>query len=218
MGTFSFGMTAENVMTPLILPYDCAASQLIQAGDPVVLTNVGGVVRVRKLTAADIAAHFQNGGSVVCGILGLANHAIYTDANGFASGQGTPSTVSPGAAPIYPLPNYASGIDVDPTNGVSRLNVLIANAETYYQGAVAGAADAAVTVDSTFVGKPAGIQIFSTTQFALNSASTGTDICAVITQPNEQSKTFNTSSTLSTVFWQMLGTFQQYRLGTYYGT
>jgi len=201
----------------LRLSYDVAVSMTINAGDPVVLTNAGGTTRVRKLTSTDITNHYTN--TSIAGILGSACHDIKTDSNGYpVLSNDPPSTVNASAGVIYPLPNYASGIDVDPVTGNGRLMVQIADDNTEFYLRAATTANAAVTVTSTKVGIPVGMQVANTTEFRSNEAATGSDICGVVSGVIETDPKFNASSAECKYRVRILPTYQQYLTGIFYAS
>lgn len=195
--------------------YDVDVSQTISAGDIVVLNNANSTVRVCKLTTTMIGAHYTN--TSVAGLLGVAKHDVKTDSTGAPVGSVTPpSTVAAGAAPTYPLPSYASGIDTDPVTGNARLEVQVFNSDSEFFIRAQASGNAAVTVSSTKIGLPIGIQIYNTVDFASNESATGSDVVGEVTMVNETDPFFNTSSAQCKYLFSVKPAYQQYLTGIYY--
>lgn len=212
--SMDFARAGTNQGAGLRLPYDVAPSQTIKAGDPVVLTSASSTVRVCKLTSTMIGNHLTN--TSVAGILGTACHDISTDASGNLLATTPPSTVNANTAPTYPLGSYAAGLSLDPVTNGGRLIVQIATDDTEFYIRDQAGSNAAVTVTSTKVSKPVGIQTYQTTEFAANESATGSDIFAVISQVIETDPNYNVSSTECKVMIRILPAYQQYTTGIYY--
>jgi hypothetical protein len=135
--SFNVGRSVQSLGQQQVNAFLLAANQTINVGDPMVMTNVSGANRLRKLTAADVTANLSVSGSVA-GIWGIAIATAVTDANGFSGGSNPPSGVSAGAYPIFPLPNYSDSIDVDPVTGVSRIGVAMASNKFDVRAATSG--------------------------------------------------------------------------------
>lgn len=208
MAGFNYGRAPFNQAAASSRQYIVGLSQQIVAGDVVVLTGVGGVTRVRKLTAADITNNFTES-AVIKGILGIAAYDVATDANGVLTVPATPSYIAGGTRIILPLPSYGAGIDVDPVSGSPRLSVFLADASNEFLARVAGAANAAVTVNSALQEIGVGIQVVNTTDFNLNTAATGAGICAFISGMDEQDINFNVNSVQCRAFVRFLPAYQQ---------
>jgi len=195
--------------------YDVDVSQTISAGDIVVLNNANSTVRVCKLTSTMIAASFTN--TSVAGLLGVAKHDVKTDSAGAPVGGVTPpSTVAAGAAPQYPLPSYAAGIDTDPVTGNARLLVQVFNDDSEFYIRAQASGNAAVTVSSTKIGHTIGIQTYNTVDFAANESSVTADIVGEVTAVNETDPFFNVSSTQCKYLFSVKPAYQQYLTGIFY--
>lgn len=215
MSLTTTGRNTSPLGNPLVQSYDLAASQTINPGDWVVLTNAGSVIRVRKLASGDISAHFTVSGSVA-GVLGIAMFSAVTNSSGVSNGSTTPSYVAAGAAPIYPIPNYSSSIDGDPVAGVSRLDVAVTDSNASFIMRAQTTSNAAVTVGPNTLTQSVGIQIYNTSDFAWNFGSTGSDIVGYVSGLLEQDNYFNVSSTQCRVEAKILSTYSQWLTNVLY--
>lgn len=201
--------------SPFVVDYPVANNQTIYAGDWVVLAGTGGTTRVRKLTATDITNNYTES-TVVKGILGMAMNDVITDASGRAVAQMPIPDVHPQSQPIFTIPTTPAGFQNEPTTGAARLRVVIADSETIFAIRMRGASNAAITFNQSFQGLSAGIQIFSTINYAANTGSTGAAACLVIAGVMELDPNFNTSSTQCFGLVRVKPAYQQYQLGVLY--
>lgn len=229
-----YGWRTNGVMNLEIRPYLVEASQTIYAGDLVVLVKEASnynQARVKKLTQTEISADYTD--TTVRGILGWATHDIVTTSTGAIS-QLVPSTIAGGSNAIYALPGYAEGIarmsgvsegSEAEDKGNALLNVALFNNNTEVlmractsSDDTTANSDTAATVDVTYLGVSAGVQIVdSSLNFALNLSDTGgDDSCFIITgvEPNEP--TYATSSKLTKVWAKLKPTLQQQVTGIPY--
>lgn len=208
--------------------YLVEASQTIYAGDIVVLAQEASNYnqpRARKLHADDITADYTE--TTIRGILGFAMHDIKTNSSGEVETI-TSSNVAWGAGVTYALPGYAAGIAA--ASGVSEgseaedkgsayLSVAVFNNDTEVLMQAAGASDTVATVDVTYIGTTAGIQITDTVNFKLDLGDTsGDDSCFIITDVKETEPTYATSSKVTKVWCRVKSTLQQYGTGLVYAT
>lgn len=203
--------------------YLVEASQTIYAGDIVVLVQEASNYnqpRVKKLTQTEITADYTE--TTIKGILGWATHSIKTDSSGNVT-QLTPSTIAGGSHAVYALPGYAEGIARMPgvsegseaeDKGNALLNVAIFDGATEVLMQAALGSDAVATVDVTYVGTTAGIQITDTINFKLDLGDTsGDDSCFIITAVEPTEPTYATSSKVTRVWARLKPTLRQIDTG-----
>src|SRR5262252_858050 len=183
---------------PNIQPYLVEASQDIRAGDFVQLKQDIQATRVIKLTGALSATNI---------ILGIAWHSIKTDANGNLI-PNTLSTIDPGAIVTYPVPSYGGLVDrpagnftgTTPDIGSARLAVCLISPNLELFMDACGAANAAVTINMTQLGKAVGLQAVTNdtkADFSASGAATG----LVVTAVGEREPNYNVSANFSNGVW-----------------
>jgi hypothetical protein len=198
----------------------------IMAGDVVCLTSNASLtsnsqIVVRMLLAADKTAVYKQG-TPVAGILGVA-----------ASDVASTSTGAAMAPPAYlGLTNQASipysysepGLwGADKATSRNYLKVNLFSGGNFFLGRLDMAAGA-ITLGHQFDDALAGIILNTTsgvTTYTVDTTATGTSACLRIIGPNEQDPLYNTlvasgAATGPSVFFQAVGSFEQYSTGVVY--
>ncbi len=214
-GVYFHTRTSGASIVPNKIPYKLANSMTgtgtppaaqLQAGDLVVLTTASaltaaGVVVCRMLLAADKTAHYKES-TPVAGILGVCTATVDTNSAGGATGGG----VSLGGV-IYGNPSEEFTYGVDST-GRGTLNVIVADNATVFRAKLnTGTASGAIvdTLGGFTLSTTSGV-----TTYTVNTTDTGVDACVKFTG-------FNPDDTTE-VYFNILGSFQQYGTGVTYSS
>lgn len=212
-----------NSLTGTGTPPACALLQ----GDFVVLTQVaaltsGGQTVLRMLLAADKTAHYKEGTSVA-GILGINTDNLQTNPSGICTGPPVIGAIASGAAINYPLSGPGMwGQDVATNRNYG--GVIVADSQIVYTARLYTGAGS-VTLKHQYDGTLGGITMATTsgvTTYTINTTDTGVDACIKIIGPNEQDPLYNTTVAQNaagpTIFFQILGSFQQGSTNVVYST
>ena len=219
-------------IAPEVGYYAIEASQTIYKGDWLVLVQEAtnyNTPRVKKVTSTEITGDggvaFAEATTTIRGILGIALADAVTDSAGVVTAI-TPSTVDALARATFALPTISAALppliltegSEAEDKGKARLPVALANDWTAFKKNSAAASDAAVTLNTSFIGRYYGIQIANTIDFKVSTGETTTDAIFQIVAVDETSPYYNTSSINSQVFVKVRSAYQQARLGVPWAT
>lgn len=187
-----------------------AKSTAYVAGDLIVVSTYSSLTDnsmsvARPLLAGDISANYKLADTTtMAGILAFALHTESANASGIIATQPSVTNVAAAARPIYALPGYGAGMEVEGTNGHSQLQFGLIDSQTILRMALLGSLGAAT---SAHIDALAGVDLTS----GLYTVDTGaTDKCFKIVDIDDQAPEGNI------VYVRLLETFQQNLVGVPY--
>lgn len=200
----------------------------IQAGDIVVLTTKstltsGGNTVGRMLLAADVTAHYKEG-TPVAGVFGVARDSARSNASGVALGSTPLGGITTSAAIPYPY-SYAGMQPPDDATGRSQLSVdVFAGGQVFMGQLYVGGG--AITLQHQYDYTLAGFHLSTTggiTTYTIDTGAAAADQCLRIIGPNMEDPFYNVLTTTAqttapTVFFEVLGAFEQASTGVVYST
>lgn len=209
-----------NGRPPVMVEELIGKSETIYAGDALALTTnatyaINSVPCVRKVLAADKTAHYKEG-TPVAGILGVAEWGGTTNSSGQWTSAALPGGVQPGAV-NYQFPSMGGGISQEPVTAQSRVVLYGAVGSNVFVCALDSTASVATpALNNTLAGL-----ILTTsngiTTFTIDTGAASADQCLRIIRCDESDPLYNNGHG-GRVFFQFLGSFDQYETGVNYSS
>jgi hypothetical protein len=164
----------------------------MRAGDVVAYTTVSALTTssakvVRPLLEADKTAHYEDGSSHRCGILGICESPVATNSSG------VPIAETQTGGNLSKTPSLASMNPLD-SNGHGQQVFLIATPDTVFKAEL-GTAAASLAAYLALKGQLAGLTFTNATggsDYTVNTSDTGEDLLLVIADVDPKDSTFKT--------------------------